>query len=313
MFRRFIGYSDGPVTRIAALAFAATIAAAAGASAQTAASPADLLFDRPEAWAQQYFTSVSFLTGLGTPRPESPGAVSLQLESGWIPSLSAAQQQVGFAGTAAEDLNKAPVFFRPRVRVALPARFAVTVGVVPPVRAFGVTPRLAAIALEWTMIDAEAWRVAWRAHGQTGTVTGAFTCPDAVLASPPGSAGNPTGCDARSSDVATLRYGAIEIDASRRLARLGDLTPHVAVSVNGIDSRFQVDADTFGRHDQTLLPTKGMTWSTAVGASLPVGERVALSADAFYSPLIVRRQATAPRTIDGLFNVRALMTYRINR
>jgi hypothetical protein len=302
------------MTRTAAMAFAATIVSAVSAHAQQVLSPTQTLaFDRPEAWAQQYFTSVSFLTGLGTALPESPGTVSVQVEGGWIPSLSPAREQVGFAGTASEDLNKAPVFFRPRVRVALPDRFAVIVGVVPPIHAFGVTPRLAAAAVEWTMIDNEPWRLSWRAHGQIGTVTGAFTCPDGVLTSPPGSTGNPTGCQASSSDVAALRYGAIEIDASRRIERFGDLTPHVTAAVNGIDSRFQVNAQTFGRLDQTVLQTKGVTWSTAVGASLPIGERVAVSADAFYSPLIVRRPATGPRTIDGLFNVRALVTYRINR
>src|SRR5581483_5982897 len=139
----------------------------------------DLPFDRPEAWAQQYFTTVSMLTGLGPATPERAGDVSIQLESGWIPSLSPSEERVGFSGTSAEDLNKAPVLFRPRVRVALPARFAVVVGGVPPVRAFGVTPRLVAAAVEWTMIDRRAWRASWRVHGQTGSVTGAFTCPDA--------------------------------------------------------------------------------------------------------------------------------------
>lgn len=288
------------------------VAFAASASAQPVIAPTEnLAFDRPEAWAQQYFTSVSFLTGLGAATPERPGAVSVQLESGWIPALKPAQEQVGFAGTASEDLNKAPIFFRPRVRIALPGRFAVIAGGVPPVRAFGVTPRLAAVAVEWTMTETEAWRVLWRLHGQTGTVTGAFTCPDAVLTSPAGAAGNPTGCEARSADVATLRYGAIELETARRLDRLGDLAPHVAVAVNGIDSRFQVNARAFGRLDQTLLDTRGVTLSIAGGAAIPIKSRIAVAADAFYTPLLVRRRSAAPRTVDGLFNIRALISYRV--
>ncbi|HZT75950.1 MAG TPA: hypothetical protein VFA27_04780 [Vicinamibacterales bacterium] len=54
---------------------------AASASAQTTASPTEhLAFDRPEAWAQEYFTSVSFLTG---PAADAPGSVCVQLEGGW--------------------------------------------------------------------------------------------------------------------------------------------------------------------------------------------------------------------------------------
>src|SRR5262249_9994646 len=154
-----------------------------------------------------------------------PGSLSVQVESGWIPSMTAAQQHVGFAGTASEDLNKAPVFVRPRLRVALPARFAVIVGGVPPIHAFGVTPRLGGAAVEWPRVETGTWQLSWRAHGQPGNVTGAFTCPEAVLTAAPGSAGNPTGCETVSSDVATLRYGAIEFEAARSLSGLRNLTP----------------------------------------------------------------------------------------
>jgi hypothetical protein len=40
-------------------------------------------------------------------------------------------------------------------------------------------------------------------------------------------------------------------------------------------------------------------------------KRVAFTVDAFYTPLWVRRTATAPRTNDGLFNVRALLSYTL--
>jgi hypothetical protein len=285
---------------------------AAGARAQPVAAPTEhLAFDRPEAWAQEYFTSVSFLTGLGGAAPVASGSVRVQLEGGWIPPLTATQERVGFAGTASEDLNKAPIFIRPRVQIGFPARFSVVFGGVPPIRAFGVTPRLLDLAVEWAMVDSAAWRFAWRAHGQVGTVTGAFTCPASVVALPPGGAGNPTGCDAPSSDAATLRYGAIEFDAARRFAGLRSLTPHVAVSINNIHSRFQVDAHTFGSVDRTLLETGGVTWSISTGAAMPIGSRVELAADAFYTPLAVQRSAAVPRTTDSLFNIRVLASYRI--
>ena len=40
-----------------------------------------------------------------------------------------------------------------------------------------------------------------------------------------------------------------------------------------------------------------------------VTKRAALTVDAFYSPLWVQRTPTSPRTNDGLFNVRALLSY----
>jgi hypothetical protein len=290
-----------------------TLTLAAHVGAQAVIAPTEqLAFDRPESWALQYFTSVSFLTGLGTVAQEDAGSISLQLESGWIPKLTADQGKVGFAGTADEDLNKAPVFFRPRVRVALPGHLAVIAAGNPPVRTFGITPRLAALALEWRMVDVHGWRLTWHAHGQTGTVTGAFTCPVAVLTSPPGSSGNPTGCETQSSDVVTLRYGALDFDAAYRIARASNLTPHLSVALNGIDSHFQVNAHTFGNIDRTSLYASGATWSVTGGAALPLGSRAALGADVFYTPLEVRRTVQVSRTTDGLFNVRGVVSYRIH-
>jgi hypothetical protein len=290
------------------------IGAAAGANAQTVITSVEqLTFDRPESWALQYFTSATLLTGLDTAQDERAGSITIGLETGWVPSLTPAQQRVGFSGTALQDLNKAPIVVRPRVRVGLPGRFALMAAGMPPIRAFGVTPRLFALALDWAMIDGDEWRVAWRAHGQTGTVTGAFSCPASVTAFPPGSPANPTGCEAESADAATLRYGGIEVETARRIARLSGLTPHVAVGVNAIAARYQVNARAFGDIDHTLLETSGVTWSASAGAALPINSHVTLSADMFYTPLMVRRTATAPRTNEGLFNVRALISYRLVR
>ena len=270
-----------------------------------------LAFDRPEAWALQYFTSTTFLTPFESAAPEAPGDIDVQIEAGWIPSLSPAQQQVGFAGTKQEDLNKAPVLIRPRVRIALPHHFALTVHGVPPVRAFGVKPKLIGAALEWAAVDSAEWRAAVKVNGQTGTVTGAFTCPEEVLSAPLGSAANPSGCQAASSDHVTLRYAAVEFDVARRLAQFHRLTPHAGISINRIASQFQVDAKTFDVLDHTHLDTSGTTWSVTAGALLPMTSRISLSADVFYTPLTVRRVTGGPQTTDGLLNVRGLVSYRL--
>jgi hypothetical protein len=291
------------------LLLAAMLALAVTAvSAQENASTQRLTFDRPEAWALNYFVSSTMLSGLDVPGNHQPGSISIGLEAGWLPPLSAAQQRVGFYGTAPQDLNKAPIMVRPRVTVGLPGRLAVTAAGNPPIRSFGVTPRLVSGAIDWAMIDRKDWRLAVRGHGQTGTVTGAFTCPAPLVDVPPGSAGNPSGCTAESADVATLRYAGIEFAVSRRL---GAVAPHVAVGANYIDSRYEVRAQAYGRPDNDDLATAGWTMSTSAGLTFALTERLSIAGDAFYSPLMVRRSPVAQKTLDGFLNARGLIEYRL--
>jgi hypothetical protein len=153
--------------------------------------------------------------------------------------------------------------------------------------------------------------VGWRAHGQIGTVTGAITCPSSVAAFTPGSTNNPDGCEAESSDVTTLRYGGVELHAGRRISE--KLMPHVAVGVTVIDSVFQTNAVTFGQLDRTRLLSTGITFSASAGIGYVIADRFAIAADAFYSPLTVRRTPTSSETIDPLTNARVLVSYRVRR
>ena len=302
----------------AGIVCAIAITLAHDASAQTSSTgkpSADpeivLTFDRPEAWAMKYFTSATFLSGLNTPDETRRGSVAVGFEGVWLPSLSEAQQRVGYYGTTMQDLNKAPVFLRPRLTVGLPGRVAVIAAVVPPIRSFGVTPRLGAIGIEWMMIDRAEWSLGWRAHGQIGTVTGAITCPSSALAFKPGSANNPTGCEAESSDVTTMRYGGVELQVGRRVSE--KLTPHFAVGVTAIGSVFQTNALTFGQLDRTRLLANGVTYSASAGIGYAIADRFAIAADAFYSPLTVRRTRTSSLTNDPLINARVLVSYRVRR
>jgi len=295
------------------LAAAIVLTAARGAPAQTPPTinaTEELAFDRPEAWALKYFIANTTLSGLETPGDTRAGSLSIGFEGGWIPTLTEAQQRVGFNGTAPQDLNKAPVMLRPQVVVGLPGRFAITAAVNPPITAFGVTPRLVAGAVDWTALDAPSLRVTLRGHGQTGTVTGAFTCPAAVVASPPGSPANPTGCDGESADKATLRYVGGEVRVALRVLTWNGITPHVAAGVNFVDARYQLNAPAFGKIDRTLLTTSGVTPSTSAGIGYALNDRIALAVDGYYAPMTVRRTATAPQTIDSLVNARALLIYR---
>jgi hypothetical protein len=87
------------------------------------------------------------------------------------------------------------------------------------------------------------------------------------------------------------------------------LVPHASVGGNFIDGVFQVHAPVTRGLDQTREWTRGGTLSTTGGVSYLVTKRAAFTVDVFYSPLWVQRTANGPRTNDGLFNVRALLSY----
>jgi hypothetical protein len=302
---------------VIAKSFLTVAVLAGGAMAQTrvVAPVQRLTFDAPEAWALKYFTSITLMSGLEPPETfgeeSRAGSITAGVELGWMPALSAARAQVGFSGRKQEDLNKTPIFVRPSVRVGLPWRFSVIAAGPAPVDVFGVTPGLFALGIERPILERRQWRLGWRAYGQLGSVSAAFTCPQKVLAFPAGSPNNPSGCAATSSDTATLRYAGTELQFAHRLPWAPKLVPHVSAGVNLINSAFQVDAPLTTRTDHTRLWTRGKTYSGTAGVSYLLTKRMALTVDAFYTPLSIRRTASSPRVNDGLFNVRALLSYNL--
>lgn len=305
-----------PFSRAVAVAcgLAASLTLAPDARAQVVTSPVERLdFDRPEAWALKYFTSTTLMTGLDVPEAIGAGALTIALELGWIPSLTTNQQRIGFNGTKQEELNKAPMFARPRVTLGLPGRLSLTLGGVPPVKAFGVTPRLFMVAVGRPIVTSDAWNLGARVSGQVGSAKSSFTCPEGVLSYPLGDPGNPFGCQATSSDVAKLRFVSGELTTWRSIAGARGLSPHLAVAVTYMDSVFQVDALTFGFHDRTRLLTHGVTMSVGGGLGVALSDRISAGIDVFYSPLAVRRPPATSSSRDGLLNVRGLVSYRVRR
>ncbi len=269
-------------------------------------------FDRPEAWGLKYFASTSLLSGLQPAPPAEgyhTGSINVGVEVDWLPQLDSGQSRIGFNGTTPEDLNKAPIFARPVFRIGLPDKFTAVAAVAPPFHVFGVTTHLVAFGVERPLVEHDRWALNWRGYGQVGSVKGAFTCPGSVLRFEPGSPGNPTECVAESSDVASLRYAGSEFQLSYKIPTHPKLIPHVAVGGNFIDGVFQVNAPVEDGLDRTQLWTRGGTFSTTGGITYRISNKTAFTVDAFYSPLWVNRTATAPRTNDGLFNVRALLSY----
>lgn len=280
-----------------------------------AAGPTEhLASDRPESWAMNYFTSVTLLTGLGPPRDREPWSIEPGLELGWIPGLTERQRRVGFNGTKVEDLNKSPIFARPQVTIGLPWSTALTLAYVPPIPVFGVTPNLFGMALARPLYQGTHWTAGVRAYGQIGHVDGDFTCSKANVRSRPGSPQNPLGCIDESSDTATQRYAGLELTGAYRAEYPRGFTPYVAVAGNVLWPEFQVDAmEIGGFHDQRRL-VEDTTGTLAVtgGFVFPLGDRLRLNVDAFYSPLWVKRPPATSSDLEGVFNLRAVVTYEFS-
>jgi hypothetical protein len=284
----------------------------AHALAQTVIRDTEFLdSDRPEAWAMNYVTSATLLSGFGAPRTRIPGSIEVGAELDWIPQLSSAQQRVGFNGTKEEDLNKAPIFGRPRVTIGLPWRFALTLSYVPPIRIFGVKPNLFAFALERPLYERDSWTIGMRMYGQIGNVEGAFTCPGDVVQFSPGSPGNIYGCEKKSADKSSQHYAGLELSGAYRIDRLRGLTPYITVAGNYLDTQVRVNAQTFGNFDRTRLEAETWTFSATAGVTYPLTNRLMLSVGMFYSPLWVTRPPATSSQNDPLLNVRALLTYQL--
>src|SRR5262245_51059273 len=118
----------GLFLRLAQVAFVLTIASwtVPAWGQPTLHDTENIAGDRPEAWAIRYFTSTTLLNGLGVSHGRQAGSVFIGGEVVGIPFLSTEEQRVGFNGTKAEDLNKAPFFVRPRLIVGLPGQVAAT-------------------------------------------------------------------------------------------------------------------------------------------------------------------------------------------
>lgn len=264
---------------------------------------------RPEAWAMNYFTSVTLMSALGVPHSREPGSMDIALEVDRIPQLSESERRIGFNGIKEEDLNKSPVFVRPRVTIGLPWRSALILSYVPPIRVHGLKPRIATVALERPLYEQGGTTFGVRLYGQLGTVHGSFTCPEEVTRHPPGSPGNEYGCDTPSDDKAYHHYAGIELSGAWRIDRLDGLTPYLAVGVNYLNPKVEVHAQVYGYEDRTRLDADTWTCSIAAGFILPLAPRFTLSAGVFYSPLEVTRGPSASTTNDPLINFRTLLTW----
>ena len=270
----------------------------------------DLDFDDPEAWAMKFFTSVSLLSSNGPVDRRDAGEVDLGLELLSVPHLDQEQRTVGFGGFKEEDLNRSPVWARVRAEMGLGRGWNLELAWAPPVEFDGVEADLWSLALEKALWSAERWSFGVRAYGQTGEARGDLTCTeggDEIF--PPGSPGNPFGCEGPSSDTISMDYLGAELVTSYRPSGDG-VEFHGGVSVNHLDMEFQVDARTFGFVDRSLLRADGDTVAFTLGATWKTARLGRLGGEVFYSPLDVQRRGQDVEN-DDLLHLRLVWRLRV--
>ncbi len=264
--------------------------------------------DRPEFWAMKLIGSELLMTPMDAPHGTEPGQIEFGLEAGWLPSLSPQQRLVGFTGTKEEDLNRTPIFARPRVSLGLPHDVTFSVGYIPPARIGGIKPNVLTLAAGRPVISTHFWRLGVRAHGLIGNLRGDITCDRDTVAAGLDPARNPYLCEAPSNDTMTIRAGGLDVSNSFALSR--SFQPYVTVGLNYFDTKFQTDARYAGMIGHSRLLGAGSAVSVGGGLSYRISDRLRVTGETFYTPLDVRR-LLQPRITDGLFNVRAIVAYEL--
>lgn len=285
----------------------ALFVASAGAQAQTVIRDDERLdTDRPEAWAMNYFTASSFMTGFGATPALRPGQWTAAVEVGHIPHLSDAQQQVGFGGFKQEDLNKSPAIGRLRGMIGLPGDWVAELGYTPPLEIDGTrTHDLFAAALGRRLLERGDLSLSARVFGQHGQVGGDITCPREVAGTVFGE-GNPYGCRSPSDDRLRLNYYGLELTLGlqRRAWQW-----HAGVAAVRTETEVEVNAYTYAVHDRSRLVAKDVLPAIAIGTSRAVGQRWRWGAEVLYVPLQVRRDDDGPRENDPLASLRLYLRY----
>lgn len=260
---------------------------AAGANAQAIHGYDErLASDRPEAWAMNYFTATTFMTGFGPTPALRPGQWATAIELGHVPSLDGEQRRVGFRGSKSEDLNKSPVIGRLRGLLGLPGGWVVELGYTPPVEIDGARPRdLVAVAVGRRLFERGDLSLSARLFGQHGSVSGDITCPAGLAGLEDGKA-NPYGCRAPSDDRLRLNYYGFELTPA---LRRGALQWHASVAAVRTETEVQVDAFTFGVHDLSRLTARAVLPAVAIGTTRDFGRGWRWGVEVLYVPLQLRR------------------------
>lgn len=260
--------------------------AAQGAAAQVVLDDEEILAsDRPEAWAMNHAVASTAMTAFGATPVRAFGEWDLAVDLGSVPHLSREQQQVGFGGDKAEDLNKSPVFGRLRIGFGLGAGFYGELGYTPPVAIDGVGPDdLFSLALGKRWWQRDDWSVSSRVFGQHGSAHGDITCPEEI-AGPFDRETNPFGCLEASDDRISLNYYGADLTVAA-----GDVWQwHGTAGVLRTEPKVQVDARVFTVIDNSRLVARGVLPYLSVGVGREIVPGWTLAGELLHVPIDVQR------------------------
>jgi hypothetical protein len=279
---------------------------AQGAAGQAVIDDEEILAaDRPEAWAMNYVVASTTMTAFGATPALGAGDWQVAADLGHIPRLSREQQQVGFGGDKAEDLNKSPVFGRLRFGLGLGGGFVAELGYTPPLSIDGTKPRdLFSLALGRRWWQSDTWSISSRIYGQHGRARGDITCPEDV-AGPFDPEANPFGCVQKSDDrIALNSYGA-----DLTFAGYGAWAWHATAGVLRTEPKVRVGARVFSVIDHSRLVARGVLPYFAIGIGRELAPRWRATAEVLHVPIDVQRRAGEVEN-DALTSLRLQLSRR---
>lgn len=283
-----------------------------GTQLQIFGQPTDetFAFDEPESWAMKYFASVGLMNGYGPQDKLKFGKFQLRGELANIPHLNKMKRTVGFGGTKEENLNKAPLLFRPTVTMGLTESISASVSWVPPIEVFDrLETNMLGFSFNARLLEKNTYAVGVRIFGQYNKATGDFTCGDDIAGK--GDDVNPFGCIEPSNDTFITENYGVELSVAKEISFLKNTSIFAGFSYQKMDLEFQVRALRSDVQDMRSLFTDGSTHSYTLGLRKKVKENISLSGSIFYSPLDVRRTQGASVQNDGLFNFRFAVDYNL--
>ena len=266
--------------------------------------------DTPEGWAMAYVSASSLMTGFGGDPQLAPWQWAVSAELASIPHLSQAQQQVGFSGAKAEDLNKSPVFGRGRVWLGLPGRWVAELGYTPELTIDGAQPEdLFSLALGRELYAVGNWSGYGRGMIQRGRAGGDITCPRS-LAGDQDPLVNPFGCAGRSRDRLEMDYQGLEL-INRWQPAAHPLHYSLGVGWVHLKPRVQVDAPLFfDVRDRSRLVSSGNLRYFSLGLGRRISPRWDGALELLYVPLKVQRSVAQGRENDPYWSLRLQLRWR---